>query len=489
MSKVISPRMCFSGDDDVPPPPPLDSPVHLSPQLPSQRLSQRRGQQLQEALYGQHHTTNEFVDRFGVQVPAREFYSEINIDSSFAALLTKRVHQAYVTNLSISKCIREWKPTKGDIIVCANDTNAQLMTCKMAQLLLEDVPESKFRYAPWVEARTSTTADFMKLDPDKREVFRTTMTCEHLAQTDILNRGSGFFVVVRNPADARLARFLTIRDIALDKAEAATSGSRAQAAAKFDARFTPDDFVEAPPPQCEFNKLESHSHDGAYETNLKNWMEARDKPRVFILFYEELISNPLSYLDRLARYMGVDPSSKTRASILKRTFMSKTDVHNLFMTPSQLNALPQIKVILGSDEELEQPMQLEFSSVAAIGVDRDWRTFVDKELNKKKSAAEDSSIKKKLVWSGNYEAMYFEFVGSKYPFARSIKRENSLAKFDSHGSFRRENSSGRPSSTESSSSSTSTRSPFRVLADKLKGSSRRFSLGSHCSAESKSPCA
>lgn len=58
---------------------------------------------------------------------------------------------------------------------------------------------------------------------------------------------------------------------------------------------------------------------GGYEANLLDWIALADRPNVLIVWYEEMLCDPLATLRRLASFVGVETTPELEASALKST--------------------------------------------------------------------------------------------------------------------------------------------------------------------------
>jgi hypothetical protein len=222
-----------------------------------------------------------------------------------------------------------YQPQDGDAICCAPEASGESIVTLMMQLIStravgvketgDLAPICPSLRVPRLEGKAydEDPAALDQLQPGKLRVYRTSMTCRAVQRS--LGSKAKFVTVLRDPKDYRLSLYRRV----LAMYEEERAGDRELPA--FETRFPPSEFL--PAAQAPF--VHGFNGEATYEENVVDWIRAaRSHPaHVHLVFYEDLVHDMATAMERLARFLGLELSPAESARSLKHLTHVKMAAH------------------------------------------------------------------------------------------------------------------------------------------------------------------
>lgn len=216
-----------------------------------------------------------------------------------------------------------FRPKAGDVVSLTTPKTGQ--TWLLAQLRMLSMKSKRSGTAlafkagdsddgiPWLEHA-------LKMDPDQPQpgdfrVFKSHLKLEKARAMLDASPHARFVTCLRQPHDVVLSFHKHMRG---RWSLRCNNGDPAP----FDAAYTASDFAIAGLP-------------AGYEEEILGWLELKDRPNVLILWYEEMLADPLAALRRLAEFLGVTLGAELEAAIL-----DATNYEQMAADPAFVNVFP-----------------------------------------------------------------------------------------------------------------------------------------------------
>lgn len=291
---------------------------------------------------------------------------------------------------------RTFKPDAHDVIlVGAPRSGNGKVSAVLCCLALQTADFSdRLLDAPSVESRDMDTLDIPRAPGQAFRVFSSTSTFASLQP--LLERPDGpkFVVLLRNPYDLRLATYRYFAEV-LDGRYNSPEQS------KFSKCISPDDVCQIALPLIDvFSPIGQIEPDWYERAFVAPWVQMRYKPnRVAFVFYEELIKDPLTVVQRLAEFTQVPLSPALSTAVvgeLERNMGRLKEHYRRFHVVTPEGGVGEGAVSLSMTAT--QIVRESWAAVRAVD-----RLFE------------------------NYEAMYANFAANEFPYPMEATLRNKLA--------------------------------------------------------------
>ena len=284
---------------------------------------------------------------------------------------------------------------------------------------------------PWIESSVYDGKDITQFAQkhNGRRVFKTNLSCRSLRPN--MNRGTKYVTIFRDPIDLRLSQYRYLRKLYTESAMEERSS--------FDRYHKLDYYSKvacSPTYQAQSNLNSSRLEDEEYyyEDDLAEWVLFFEEypSQVMIIFYEDLITNPINVAKSLAEFLNDVPFARDNGiKLQKLNIMRAVDriVANSELFPSSK--------VRNKIEEIKKQLQPEQKFV------KDRIQMFENNVNKNKKGVtfDEASNKVTTIDSRNglgadsYEQMYLQVTGLPFPFGAEKKVAAEKAKKGGFGKW------------------------------------------------------
>ena len=223
------------------------------------------------------------------------------------------------------ECAIGFRPKAKDVVTLTTPKTGQtwlLAQLRMLSIGKVSIDENQLAFnmtgsgdgVPWLEHSASgKLVDHPQ--PGRFRVFKSHLKLQQAREMVLASPDARFITCLRCPHDVCLSFFNHIRAM---WAKRCNGGD----ASPFDAAYDASMFALAGLP-------------ADYERNLLEWVELRHMPNVLVMWYEEMVADPLAAMRQLAAFVQVELSPELEASILKTT-----DYQSMAASPAFVNVFP-----------------------------------------------------------------------------------------------------------------------------------------------------
>lgn len=289
---------------------------------------------------------------------------------------------------SLTRATREFQAKQDDVIVACNPATGDQVLLRLVQLLNALGDESLFQeilrnpeYAntPWIESKfVDGSPEVLGADqPGFHRLFKTHVAAQGLNTT---RKGAPLYVTcARHPVDVRVAWYDYLK-------RCHEFGGKERKLA-FTARYKLDDFVDCTATTAQINPLAKIL---TLEHIMLDWYaESQRNRRVFVVFYEYLMTEPQIVISDLGTFMNIPPSILTQARLDQ---LAKIVLEEIPKWDAHTNS---------SNGQL-------FSYASSIKMRDAWNR-----------ALESSMTSKDQRGNGTYDQLYTKALGVPYPFPKT----------------------------------------------------------------------
>ena len=217
------------------------------------------------------------------------------------------VESWFYTPRSVTRAVRDFIPRADDVILACNPRTGDRALLRAMRLInarddeeFEQVcAEPSSDGVPWIESRfVDGNPEVLNADqPGSRRLFKSHM----VHRSEMLGHKNAPLIVTtaRHPVDFRMSWFRYLGQC-YDKYN--TTNSQ-----KFEDIYTPDEFVEVAATNAQ---IMPQAKILTYEHIMLEWLlVSKRNPRVFVVFYERLVTQTKAVIEELARFMQAEVSS------------------------------------------------------------------------------------------------------------------------------------------------------------------------------------